>query len=199
MKRNLVWIAAAVLVGLIALWSFVFARPYSLRGSELTPAGIAPEINLDRAGGGRYQLSARTGRPVVVFFGYTNCPDVCPATMAEFKQVRESLKNQADEVDFLLITVDPARDTSDKMATYLKGFDAGVIGLTGNEADLASVWKSYGVFRQVSPGTNADNYSVDHTSRLYVVDKKGNLRVTYPFGTTVADIVSDLRFLIREK
>jgi protein SCO1/2 len=199
MKRNWVWIAAAVLVGLIALWSVVFTRPYSLRGSELTPAGIAPEINLDQAGGGRYQLSGRTGRPVVIFFGYTNCPDVCPATMAEFKQVRTSLKSQADEADFLLITVDPARDTSEKMATYLKGFDAGVIGLTGTEADLTLVWQSYGVFRQISPGTNADNYSIDHTSRLYVVDKKGNLRVTYPFGTSVADIVSDLRFLLREK
>lgn len=199
MKRNWVWLGVFVVVGLIAVWSVVFARPYTLRGSELSPAMPAPDFDLARAGGGRYQLSAQAGRPAVIFFGYTNCPDVCPTTMGEFKQVRADLKSLADGVDFLFITVDPQRDTADHMAAYLKGFDAGVIGLTGDEKELGSVWKAYGVFRQVVPGSNADNYSVDHTSRLYVIDKKGNLRVTYPFGTSVDDISADLRYLLREK
>lgn len=199
MKRQWVWLGLIVAVGLIAVWGVVSARPYTLRGSELSPAMPAPEFNLAQADGGRYQLSARAGRPVVLFFGYTSCPDVCPTTMGEFKQIRADLKSAADGVDFVFITVDPQRDTTDRMAAYLKGFDAGVIGLTGNEPELAEVWKAYGVFRQIVPGSANDNYSVDHTSRLYVVDRKGNLRVTYPFGTSVDDISADLRFLLREK
>lgn len=199
MKRNWVWLGVFVVAGLIGLWSVVSARPYTLRGSELSPAMPAPEFTLAQSDGGQYQLSTRASRPVVIFFGYTSCPDVCPTTMGEFKQVRADLKSLADGVDFVFITVDPQRDTAERMAAYLKGFNAGVIGLTGDEQELSNVWKDYGVFRQVVPGSSAENYSVDHTSRLYVIDKKGNLRVTYPFGTPVDDISADLRYLLREK
>jgi len=199
MKKNWFWLALILLIALISVWGIVFARPYALRGSELVPASPAPEIDLPRAGGGQYQLSMRGNRPAVLFFGYTNCPDVCPATMAEFKQVRAELKSTAEGIDFLFITVDPQRDTVERMAAYLKGFDPGIIGLTGNEAELAAVWQAYGVYRQIVPGDNPEFYTVDHTSRLYVIDAKGNLRLTYPFGTPVADIAADLRYLLREK
>ncbi len=199
MKHNLAWLAAFVLIGIVSAWILVSARPYTLRGSELSPAGPAPEIDLPRADGGRYQLSVRAGRPVVIFFGYTSCPDVCPATMAVFKQARADLGSSAGGVDFVFVTVDPQRDTAEKMAAYLKGFDDGVIGLTGSEGELTTVWQAYGVFRQIVPGNTPEAYSVDHTSRLYLVDSHGNLRVTYPFGTSAEDIVSDLRYLLREK
>ncbi|GAP15183.1 uncharacterized protein SCO1/SenC/PrrC [Longilinea arvoryzae] len=199
MKHNLAWLAAFALIGIVSVWSVVSARPYTLRGSELSPAGPAPEIELPRADGGSYQLSARAGRPVIIFFGYTSCPDVCPATMAVFKQARADLGSSAEGVDFLFITVDPQRDTAEKMAAYLKGFDDGVIGLTGNESELSTVWQAYGVYRQIVPGSTPETYSVDHTSRIYLIDKQGNLRATYAFGTTAEDIVSDLRYLLREK
>ena len=199
MKKNWFWLALLLLIGLISVWGIVFARPYALRGSELLPAAPAPEIDLPQAGGGHYQLSERGDRPAVIFFGYTNCPDVCPATMAEFKQVRAELKSSAESIDFLFITVDPQRDTVERMAAYLKGFDPGIIGLTGSEEDLAEVWQAFGVYRQIVPGENPEFYTVDHTSRLYVIDSHGDLRLTYPFGTPVTDIAADLRYLLREK
>lgn len=199
MKKNWFWLALLLLIGLISVWGIVFARPYELRGSELLPAAPAPEIDLLQAGGGHYRLSERGSRPAVIFFGYTNCPDVCPATMAEFKQVRAELKSSAESIDFLFITVDPQRDTVERMAAYLKGFDPGIIGLTGSEEDLAEVWQAFGVYRQIVPGENPEFYTVDHTSRLYVIDSHGDLRLTYPFGTPVTDVAADLRYLLREK
>ncbi|MEA4906459.1 MAG: SCO family protein, partial [Anaerolineaceae bacterium] len=95
-------------------------------------------------------------------------------------------------------TVDPQRDTAERLNTYVSAFSPGIIGLTGTEEELQTVWSGYGVYREIDDSHSADNYLVTHTSRLYLVDKQGRLRLTYPFGTPVGDIVEDVRYLLKE-
>ncbi len=114
------------------------------------------------------------------------------------KRIKAGLGSQADEVDFVFITVDPQRDTPQRIQDYVAGFDPGFIGLSGTEDELQPVWKAYGVFREVQPGATALGYLVDHSTRSYLIDAGGNLRLTYAYGTPVEDIVKDIRYLLKE-
>ena len=133
----------------------------------------------------------------MIFFGYTHCPDVCPVTLSEFKQIKQQLRDKASGVEFVFITVDPERDTPDVLARYVPSFDPSFIGLTGSAAELQSVYKSYGVYAQKQEDDGQGNYSMDHTARTYLVDQQGNWRLTYPFGIEVSQVVDDLDHLLQ--
>ena len=196
-KTLLVGLLAFLLIGVVAAGVFLFSKPDRLRGTTYAePYPAAPEIELTRAAGTNFQLSGVRGKVVALFFGYTSCPDICPTTMAEMKQALEELGPKADQVQVLFVTVDPQRDTPERIQEYVDHFNPGFIGLSGSESDLAKVWNDYGVFRQVVQGTSAAGYLVDHTARVTIIDQQGNLRVSFPFDTPVADIVHDLSLLL---
>lgn len=197
-KTILVGLITFIFVGAVAVGVFLFSRPASFRGTTYEePYPVAPEIELTRADGSRFQLSGQRGKVVALFFGYTSCPDVCPTTMAELKQALEELGDQADQVQVLFVTVDPQRDTPQRMQEYVNHFNPDFIGLSGSESELANVWNDYGVFRAVVDGTSAAGYIVDHTARVTLIDQQGNLRVSYGFDTPVEDVVHDLKLLLR--
>lgn len=198
MKSYGIWLAVGVLAGLMIAGGLVLTQPYTYNGSLIDPAIPAPDFVLQQAGGEEYRLSEQRGKAVVMFFGYTTCPDVCPATLAEMKQVRANLMDKDERVDYLFITVDPERDTPERMQQYLAGFDQTFIGLSAPLDVLEEVYAGYGVYRAVSEESSAAGYLVDHTSRVYVVDPSGGLRLTYPFGTAPEDIAADLRQLLKE-
>ena len=135
---------------------------------------------------------------VLIFFGYTFCPDVCPATLYEMKQIKNNLGEKAEKIDFVFITVDPDRDTQEQLKKYLESFDDSFYGLTGDLDELEAVWKDYGVYREIQPLDNSAGYLVDHTSRLYLVNSNNELMMTYLYETTLEDIVSDLNYLIKK-
>jgi protein SCO1/2 len=118
--------------------------------------------------------------------------------MAELDQALQELGGQADQVQVLFVTVDPQRDTPERVQEYVSHFNPRFIGLSGSEPELAKVWNDYGVFRQVVDGTSAAGYLVDHTARVTLIDQQGNLRVSFPFETPVEDVVHDLNLLLRE-
>ena len=196
-KTLLVGLVAFLLVGTVAAGVLLFSGPDAFRGTTYTePYPLAPEIQLTRAGGTDFRLSEMRGKIVALFFGYTSCPDVCPTTMAELKQALDQVGAGADQVQVLFVTVDPQRDTPEKMQEYVNHFNPDFIGLSGTEPDLAKVWSEYGVFRQVVDGTSASGYIVDHTARVTLIDQQGNLRVSFPFDTPVEDVVHDLKLLL---
>jgi protein SCO1 len=196
-KTLLVGLIAFVLIGLVATGVLLFSRPDTFRGTTYTePYPAAPDIRLMRAGNHSFQLSETRGKVVALFFGYTSCPDVCPTTMAELKQALEKLGDQAKQVQVLFVTVDPQRDTPERVQEYVNHFNPHFIGLSGSEAELAKVWNSYGVFREVAEGTSAAGYVVSHTARVTLIDQQGNLRVSFPFDTPVDDVVHDLKLLL---
>jgi len=196
-KKNL-WIGGLIALAVLAIVAAeTFLSVYKFRGSVIDPPVAATDFSLKDQNGQTFQISEQRGKPVLLFFGYTSCPDVCPTTLAQFKQTRARLGTLADRVRFVFITVDPQRDTPDKMSKYLNVFDPAIVGLGGTEADLQPVWKAYGVYRQIQPGSSATGYLVDHSARVYLIDAQGNLRVTYAFGAQADDMAQDVRYLLR--
>lgn len=195
--RNLLIFGFALLFGLVAVFTLLgTAKPYTFQGSLIDPPVEAPKFELSDVNGQRFQLSELDGQVVIMFFGYTSCPDVCPVTLTDFLRIRSKLGYQAEKVSFVFVTVDPERDTPERMNKYLTNFDPAIIGLTGERAELESVWSSYGVYEAKVDGGSDDYYLVDHSSRIYVIDADGNLRLTYLFGTENQVIIEDVRHLV---
>ena len=199
MQRTILFGVAGTLALVLLVWAAAFARPYELHGSEITTEVQAPAVNLTRADGSPFRISALKGKIVLLFFGFTSCPDVCPTTLADFKRVKADLGEKADQLAFIFITVDPQRDTPEGAQAYAAGFDPQFIGLSGSEIELEPVWQGYGVYRKITESGSAASYEVDHSSRVYLVDSTNRLRVTYPYGTPVEDLTADIRFLLKEK
>jgi len=197
----LVGLFSLLLLGAVAAGVFLFSKPAGFRGTMYAePYPPAPEIELTRDNGTSFRLSEMRGNAVLLFFGYTSCPDVCPTTMAELKQALEKLgEADAKRVQVLFITVDPERDTPERVQEYVDHFNSDFIGLSGTETELAGVWQDYGVFREIVDGTSAAGYLVNHTARVTLIDRDGNLRLSYAFDTPVESIVHDLKLLLKEK
>lgn len=203
--RKWIWLGIGVAAGLAMLVVFRFFSPYQLRGAVIENPQPAPDISLMDANGSRFQISQQRGQLVYLFFGYTNCPDVCPMTLSEMKQLRARLGAQAGQVRFVFVTVDPERDTPERLRAYLSAFDPQFIGLTGSLEELQPVWQAYDVGREIQDKEHSvdhedqGGYLVSHSSRTYVIDRRGRLRVSYAFGTPPEDIESDLRYLLKEE
>lgn len=137
---------------------------------------------------------------MLLFFGYTSCPDVCPTTLAAWKQVHAALGGDADRVRFVFVTVDPERDTPARLKRYLAIFSPEFVGLTGTQEALAATYRAYGVVREkVMPAGSATGYLVTHTARTFLVDPTGLLRLSYGFGTPAQDVIDDIRWMLREQ
>jgi protein SCO1/2 len=182
----------------VIVYSVILNRPYSYQGSLIDPPLKAPEIQLNDQNGNEFTLSQQVSKVVLLFFGYTHCPDVCPLTMVEYKKIREQLNERAENVKFVFITVDPERDTPEEIRKYISNFDQAIIGLSEDRSVLQEVWKNYGVAQEIQEESNNGDYVVNHTARVYVVDKKGFLRMTYPFGFEIEKIIADIDHLLRE-
>lgn len=190
-------VTGVLVVGLV--FGVFLSQPYTIRGSIIDPPIPAADFVLDSSQGGEFQLSEHRGKFVMIFFGYTFCPDVCPTTLFEMKQVKQGLKENADWLEFVFITVDPERDTADQLGRYLSSFDDNFYGLSGTEEKLSKVWEDYGVYREIQETDSAIGYLVDHTSRLYLINPEGELMMTYLYDMSVDDIVADLQHLIRKQ
>ena len=134
---------------------------------------------------------------MVLFFGYTFCPDVCPLTLSEMVQVRTQLGEKAARVRVAFITVDPERDTVERLRAYVGAFDRSFLGLTGAPEALARVRQAYGVVaeKRAVAGTKAA-YLIDHSAFAYIIDPEGRLRLMFPFGTPIDDMAHDLGLLL---
>lgn len=198
-KKTLqVGVLAFAVIALAAAVTFFLSQPAAFRGTAYAePYPPAQEIELTRANGEFFRLSEQRGKIVLLFFGYTSCPDVCPTTLAEMKQVVDRLGENRDAVRVVFITVDPERDTSAKMQEYANHFNPDFVGLSGSFAQLEPIWNAYGIFREIVPAVNSASYSVNHTARVMLLDMEGNLRLAYGFQTPADDIVHDIRLLLK--
>jgi protein SCO1/2 len=198
-KTLLVGLGSFLLILTVGVGVYLFATPPSFLGTTYDkPYPPAPEFELTRSDGSSFRLREMRGNVVLLFFGYTSCPDVCPTTMAELKQVVSELApTDADQVKVIFVTVDPKRDTPERVQTYVGRFNPAFIGLSGTEVQLDKVWQAYGIYRLEVPGTTADNYSVDHTARITMIDRDGNMRVSFGFDAPMENVVHDLKLLLK--
>ena len=187
-----------VMIGVVMGITLLFPKTDTFRGTLYDPALPAPEIELTQGNGSNFRLSEMRGNVVLLFFGYTSCPDVCPTTLSELHRVMDDLGADADHVQVLFATVDPERDTPEKLQEYVSIFDTAFIGLSGSMDEMEKVWSDYGVYREEEQLPNsATGYLVNHTARVYLIDQDGNLRLSYSFGTPTEDIVHDLKILFK--
>ncbi len=174
------------------------SRP-AFRNVDITGADFAKGFELTDHQGRVVRLEDFKGRLLVVFFGYTQCPDVCPTTLAEMAEVMQRLGARAAEVQVAFITVDPERDTQALLAEYVPAFDARFIGLRGNAEATARTAKAFKVFYQKVAGKTEGNYTVDHTAGSYVFDRQSRVRLLIKHGTGAEPMVADLRRLLDER
>lgn len=194
--RSLSRNAAALLAASCIVTLAIGCRPPSFHGTAYEPPEVAPSVVLQRANGAKFSLAEQRGSVVLLYFGYTHCPDVCPTTLSDWKRVKTSLGRDASRVRFVFISVDPGRDDPATLQHYVSRFDPDFIGATSDSATLAGIERSFHVNSSREESASADGYSVTHPSQTFVVDKTGNLRLLYSFGMQTSDIVSDIRQLL---
>ena len=171
--------------------------PATLKAGVFDPPRAAPELALQSSNGGALELAAYRGKVVVLGFGFTSCPEVCPTTLAVLAQTRQRLGAAADDVQVIYVTVDPERDDAARMKKYLSTFDKTFVGGTASAERLAAVRSQYGVLAEKK--YYGSSYSVAHSSSTYLIDRRGTLRALMPYGRTPADYVHDLQILLAER
>jgi protein SCO1/2 len=163
---------------------------------DITGANYARELALTDHTGSRRTLADYRGKVVVVFFGYAQCPDICPTTLSDMAQVKRKLGADGERLQVLFVTVDPERDTPTVLAQYVPSFDPTFVGLHGSADDIAKAAKEFKVFYQKVPGKTPTSYTIDHTAGSYVFDKEGRVRLFVKHGQSVDEIAADLKRLL---
>jgi protein SCO1/2 len=171
----------------------------ALKSGTFSPARPAPEIAQQAADGSAFRMSALRGKVVVLEFGFTHCPAVCPASLATLAAARQKLGAQAARLQVVFVSVDPERDTPARLKSYLAQFDKSFIGLTGTPEQMAAIRKDYGITATRFPApAGQEGYQMGHSSYLYFVDRKGMLRALMPFGRPADEVVHDVNLLLAE-
>jgi protein SCO1/2 len=188
--RPLVIVAAfagSLVIGLLVmLWALGGTR------SIATPAAIGGPFQLTDQSGQTVTEKEMQGRPTLIFFGFTHCPDVCPTSLFEMSEVLRAMGQDADRVNAYFISVDPERDTADAMKDYLSSFDPHLKGLTGPPEDLAKVISEYRVYAKKVPLKDG-NYTMDHTALVYLMDREGKFVAPFNLKRTPDEAAADLK------
>jgi protein SCO1 len=190
-QHKILW-WGVVLIGVLAIISgfmFFSIRP-SFHGAVINPPIPAAEIKLPDSNGAPFTLSNLRGKVVILYFGYTNCPDECPLTMAHIKLAMDMLGDKSRDVQVVMISTDPTRDTAEAMKDFLGKFDPSFVGLVGTPDELTKVWKDYGV--------TVEDGGETHSFFIYMIDQGGNFRETFLPDSLPADIAADTRLLLSE-
>lgn len=171
----------------------------ALKSGVFDPPRMAPDFSLPSSRDNQFTLSEQRGKLLVLGFGFTNCPNVCPMTLANLAQVYKNLGALAGQVQVVYMTVDPERDTPARLREYLTNFNSHFVGVTGSADELAAVRQAYGIIAKKEVHKNGGNYEVHHSSYIYLIDRDGLLRALVPFGKSADDITHDIKILLQEK
>lgn len=192
-------LASSLLVVLLVIGAgaaYTWLRPYQSHGFMLDTATPATDFTLNAAGNQRVSLSDYRGKIVLLYFGYTHCPDVCPTTLADIRVALSQLEAKADEIQVIMVSVDPERDSPEWLADYVHRFDDRFLGITGPLAQITELATAYDIRFQKHAGSVATGYLIDHTAKVTVIDRQGNTRMFFPFGLTSEEMAEDLRYLL---
>ena len=186
---------AAGLTGCDKLGLSGSAKP-SFHGVDITGADYGRKLDLTDAEGKPRSLADFKGKVSVVFFGYTQCPDVCPTTMAELAAIKRAMGKDGDRVQGIFVTVDPERDTPEVLKAYLAAFDPSFVALRGTPEQTADAAREFKVFFAKVDGKTPASYTVDHTAGSYVIDTQGQLRLFERYGAPAQELQADLEKLL---
>jgi protein SCO1/2 len=171
--------------------------PASFHATDITGADFGRHLALPDLEGRMRTLDDFKGKVMVLFFGYTQCPDVCPTTLAELAQVKKALGAEGDRLQGVFVTLDPERDTPDVLRSYVASFDPGFVALRGSAEQTAAAAKEFKVFYAKVPGKSPGSYTLDHTAASYVFDPSGRLRLFVRYGSGAVALADDVRVLLK--
>jgi len=195
--RRVAYVVAVALLGAVLAWFVVLPRlrPHIFGGAVIQSNQRIPRTEL-RSADGPVRLTDFEGKVVVLYFGYTYCPDVCPATLSKLADSMEILGSKADGVQVVMVSVDPERDTPELLEEYVTHFYPDFIGLTGDDSAINQIATLCGVVYQKAEGSAASGYTIDHTSTVLLVDKEGYLKLVLPFEGSAEQIASDIAYFL---
>jgi protein SCO1/2 len=192
------WIAAtALLAGASGLFNACSEQKPAFKAIDVTGANYARDFELTDHNGRVRHLADFKGKVVVMFFGYTQCPDVCPTSMAELAEVKKALGADGGKLQGLFVTIDPARDTPEVLKGYMGNFDPTFLALTTTPDKLAELARDYKVYYKKVEGKTPTSYTMDHSAGSYVYDTQGQLRLFTRYGTGAPALLSDVRQLLQ--
>ena len=198
-KRDAIRLIAgcALLTGVAGLISACSQDKPRFKNIDITGADYAKDFQLADQNGQLRSLKDFRGKVVILFFGYTQCPDVCPTTMAELAEAKKALGKDGDKLQVLFVTVDPQRDTPQVLKGYMTNFDPTFLALRPTPDQLAEVAKDYKVYYKKVDGKTPTSYTMDHSAGSYVYDPQGNVRLYYRYGSGTQALVSDIQLLLK--
>ena len=195
MKTKIILISFVIVLGLAA--GVVFFRPHTFHGTVIQSP--EPSYNFTLTGAnGDVSLSDYRGKMVLMYFGYTFCPDICPGTLANAAKALRNMGDKADEVQLIMVSLDPERDTPEKLAEYTGHFYPSFIGITGTKEQIDEIAALYGIYYKINEGSEATGYLIDHTATMMVLDREGYLKLVFPYGVTSEEIADDLKYMLRQ-
>ncbi|MFZ6681426.1 SCO family protein [Undibacterium sp. Tian12W] len=168
--------------------------PVTFTGIDITGANYANDFHLRGHDGKDYSLASFKGKHLLIFFGFTQCPDICPTALSRAVHIRKLLADKAEQLQVIFITIDPERDTPELLAQYMKAFDPSFLGLYGDMKETQEAAAAFKVFYQKVPG--GSSYTMDHTAISYVFDDKGKIRLALKHEQTAEQCAADLRALM---
>ena len=171
-------------------------KPLPFKGSDITGSGLGKDLDMIDGDGHERTLADFKGKVLLIYFGYTQCPDVCPTSMAQAALAIEQLGDKARDVQVILISVDPDRDTPPIIKAYAQLFDPDFIGLTGTPEQLRKTAQSFKAFYAKEPGPSPDQYAMNHSSTFYLMDRDGQARALVRADSPPEDIAHDIELLL---
>ena len=190
--------ALALVASLLGLSACLEPKP-SFKGVDITGADYAKELNLPDQNGQVRKIKDFSGKLVVVFFGYTQCPDVCPTTMQELAEVKRLLGPDGEKLQAVFVTVDPERDTTELLKAYVENFDASFVALRPTQEQLPAIAKEFKIYFKRVEGKTSTSYTMDHSAGSYTFDTQGRVRLFSRYGMGAQALADDFKMLLKNK
>ena len=194
-KKKLILLSSIIISFVIILiMTFLFAEYLSRKNAPEKLSEIISKVNLIDHNGQAFKSNTLKNKPSLLFFGFTNCPEICPTTLADLSQIIKEVTLNDDSINIIFVTLDPKRDNKEHLKDYIQYFDGNIIGVTGNKIEIKEFADNWGVFYETIKTTNS-NYTLNHTATVFMIDALGNFRGTIAWGENEPSIIQKINNL----
>ena len=194
-KKKLILLSSIIISFVIILvLTFLFAEYLSRKNAPEKLSDIINKVNLIDHNGQPFKSATLKNKPSLLFFGFTNCPEICPTTLADLSEITKKITLNDDSINIIFVTLDPKRDNKEHLKDYIEYFDGNIIGVTGNKIEIKEFADNWGVFYETIKTTD-NNYTLNHTATVFMIDKLGNFRGTISWGENESFIIQKINNL----
>ena len=193
-KKLILLLSIIISFVIILIMTFLFAEYLSRKNAPEKLSEVIRKVNLIDHNGQAFKSTTLKNKPSLLFFGFTNCPEICPTTLADLSQITKEVTSNDDSINIIFVTLDPKRDNKEHLKNYIQYFDGNIIGVTGNKIEIKEFADNWGVFYETVKTTNS-NYTLNHTATVFMIDALGNFRGTIAWGENESSIIQKINNL----